>query len=77
MVAAVLPGGEIVSAGRRIHCYDRVSEAHAARVAEMAVVADARLADHAYQAQCIHVLCGMPALEGISPRYASQGVPKP
>ncbi|OPC76416.1 hypothetical protein B4N89_47285 [Embleya scabrispora] len=62
--AAVFLAGEIVSAGRRIRCYDRVLDSHAARVAEMAVVADAHLADHAHQAHYVHLLCGLLALQG-------------
>ncbi|MGW9211038.1 hypothetical protein ACWGR4_29145 [Embleya sp. NPDC055664] len=62
--AAVFLAGGIVSAGRRIRCYDWVSEPYAARIAEMAVVADARLADHAHETHYVHRLCGMLALEG-------------
>lgn len=62
--AAVFLAGEIVSVGRRYREYDSALEPHAARIAEMAIVADAHLADHAHQAHYIHALCDMLALEG-------------
>ncbi|MGW1996083.1 hypothetical protein [Embleya sp. NPDC001921] len=62
--AAVSLAGEIVSAGRRYRAYDSALAPHALRIAEMATLADAHLADHAHERHYIRLLRDMLALEG-------------
>ncbi|WP_331773015.1 hypothetical protein OG948_57310 (plasmid) [Embleya sp. NBC_00888] len=63
--AALSLAGDIVAKGRRYREeYDAALEAHAFRIAGMATLADAHLADHAHRAHYISLLCGMLALEG-------------